>query len=375
VKNIADVWIGKAYIDPSNREVIFEPKDIMELKEWKSISDENWKNLETLLEKEEPFELDARLGGGVIPVYKNKNPSFTLLQRSKDAPREPYSVDAPSGIDDATLSEVKRKLLKEDPLTPQIPVVIRLLSELFEIMPVEIKDGIPIYHIHSPTNLHEDYRNYIESTGITTAYWLASLQNLPQYSIWVNRTGRIGKFKDGWTFEEKIGDKKEIFKGVLITFEPPEKSIEVVFPYEVSCDIPHFFLDSSIDRVKIRGREVYFLDGEYIGEPEFHQMGMINSRKLTPLNRYVLLLYEDGKLKVFKGGELEFTGDFEEYAKRIGLAEAILTEETYGMTSKVKELYRQAKRGNYIEIDGRVYSLSPFKAIGDYIEKLRKTKS
>lgn len=368
------VWVGKATIDPKEKTVVLEPIRLEDLKKWKETPSDAWKNLEKLLHEEEPFELNVRLGGGVVPAIINPSNSndysFLLLERDEKAPRAPLSLDIPSGIDDATFYETQKS-----PESPRIPIIVRLFSEGYEIIPVSYENGVPIYHVHYPRNLEKSYQSYMQSTGINTAALLAK-RGEKAYSIWVRESGEIGKFKNGWKIVEESKEYKLTIDGAQITFEPSEKSLEMIIPYVFSCSAQNL-ADTSIGGLKVKGDEKVFLDGEHFGEIDLHDIGLILD-KLKPLDRYILSLYPDGRVRgVYKGGEIvERNVDFSEYANKIGLPIAIKSGKTTGMTSKVEQMYKEGKRGNKIVTEEfGEFTLDAFVRIGNYLTSFYQIKS
>lgn len=77
--------------------------------------------------KKDKFTINGRIGSGTLTVTDD---GFVLIQRDKNARKYHLSFDISSGICEATYMEKK-----DNPQTPYISLLLRLLSEQHEIIP------------------------------------------------------------------------------------------------------------------------------------------------------------------------------------------------------------------------------------------------
>jgi len=383
------LWMGEFTINPLEKKIDYTSTGVIDRKELMELAkaDSTWANLEKYLMGREPFTVKGRLGGGILPFT---NEFYIVVQRDMGAPRMPGCLDTCAGVPDAIPEEVS-----SSPKQPIIPITPRLISEMYEVMPavlrgdnlVEFNVIVPNLEGFLPSDLVPSIESYMETTGRNTASLVAHMKNLDVYLTKVMRKkGSFGKFKDGWTIKEAYGNSGIKIDGILVAYEKGEGSIEVTFPLYIPLETlekeePLLVIDVQTREVKLVGGKVVYYDGEHFGPPPYvHDIGFVGLPNLTLLDRYVLLLYLDGEVKVFKGGKVVYTGDFAGYAEKkdekgVSLRQLIKEGKTPGMTSKVEKLYEEATRWNEtITPDGKSRSLRPFKEIGDYIKGLRETK-
>jgi hypothetical protein len=395
---MVEVWKVRITKDPTNKIIGITPIGIIDRNELKKIEDPKWSN------PENEVELIGRTGGGVVPIIKvNGEHTLASVWRDPGARVFPVSGDILAGIGDLTVLDKEKR-----PRFPSLPLTITHIAEMDELI-VQLNKGEFLTPV--PKNIPNEFKTLYTTkahTSINVVY--------PYYprTIHEAENSQIGKFKQSWTIEEVINDNpitKMVIDGAIITFEPPEKSIEMIFPVEISIDSGYGLLDLGTTPVKIkpggeyviyeeenRRNRIGFYDGECIGESDCHDRGF-DLRKVKPLNRFVVLLYLNNsstpRVTVYQNGDIV---NFQQGTENIKLEdipfqdfttlqlfkspekppfsirEAIQQGITPGYTSKVGELARQAKLQNPIVFEKEEVSLRMVEEMVKILDEIRKEK-
>ncbi len=297
---MAKVWKYRMIKDELGR-IYLEPLEIVERKELREANLPGW---------DDPWnakELEGRLGGGVALILKYRgNYHLVLNQRTPDAERAPGRIDIGAGVGDATEGEFNSKAK-----VPKFPMYWRLLSELYEFM--IMRGGEALFIVPVPSNLSEDERKdflrYMKSTAFNT---LLLLNPEIERDRWDDKTPHIVAPANGVQIIEKLEDKEYRYMA-YVTFEPEEKSMEIIFPVVYSFRGKLKLADAVLDGVKVRGNDYAVYDGEHFGSTDKHDLGLI-LKNVTPLNRAVMLFnLNTGELVVYRNGKMIYTGGYKQY--------------------------------------------------------------
>jgi hypothetical protein len=317
--------------------------------------------VEKAVEENTPLNFRGRIGGGIVSVISKGNENaFVLLQRDEKAPRAPLCFDISAGMGDATTYE------EQVVAQPTIPLLLKLVSEMYEIIP---QKG-DTYLVYIPSGIDKAYHSYLQSTGANTIISVVNKEG--NYKIEFNsKDAEIGEFSKGITVRE-LGEKEVKIEKAIVTVEKDEKSIELILPHRIKVPEDISFYDAAPREAKVRGSFLSFYDGEHFGNVDLHDVGIIPH--LTPLDRYVVLVFPDGEVIAYKSGGVQFQGTISCYLERVGLARAIKEGKTYGMTSKVEKLYKEAQKGNYIKFSDCIQNLKPIEELGNTIKSIIERK-
>jgi hypothetical protein len=376
---MAKVWEVEIKQEPQKREIIIKPTQLTEIKELKSRKDPNWQN------PQEAPKLVGIVGGGVIEVVEEDGVRrIVTVQRDANAPRALLAIDALAGIGDASIMDETLK-----PRYPTIPLIYNLLCEMTEVLIQQ--EGIFVIPI--PRNIPKQFR-YLFSSA---AHASIDLLFKPPFTIYEDLNAEIGKFSEGWTIKEIISEDQTKYRGLAvydtqITYEPEEKSLEIILPSEVYIKKSKRFgiLDLGTLKVKVKaGGRLAFYDGEHSGEPNYHDTS-IDLRNVNPLNRFVLLFDPDGNVTVYKRGEMIVKDiPFQEYVdlkihtsnhpplsqkSPFSIRDAIKEGVTTGYTSKIKLLGSLYEKGISMKFEDGEASLKPLNIAINILEEINKER-
>jgi len=366
------VWEGEFGILES--QLFFTPKRIIDRNDLINRIDPLWISgeVERAIREWLNIKFLGRIGGGVLPVIKsNSEIAFSLLQRTEDAPRSPSSYDICAGMGDASLNEISSNVSQ-----PIIPILIRILSEMYELIPKIEKETYIAYY---PINIEERILLYYLWTTAKNTIALINLSyknKKPSYTTKILPIAEIGEFSNGKTITEYNNKGEEVMrlKGVIVTQENNEKSVEVISP--LLLNLPEYArpIDTVVKEAKVRAGLLHsYYDGEHTGNFDRHDLGLI-PEKSTLLNRYVGLIYPDGYIKVYKSGDVIYEGSISTWSERSGLVKAIKEGKSEGMTSKVKKLCEEAYKGTKMRFSQEEISLYPLKVLRDEIMSIIQKK-
>lgn len=370
------VWVFKSKLYPSRRELILNPKELVEIGEFNSRASSNT-DLQEILRKIEKglFELEDKVivtghrGGGGLLIFADEGSEYGALieQRSADDTIAPNAYDISAGH--MTGAPGSKKSMA-------IPTII---SEMYEIIPVRIsKNGKVVeVQLHIPQVDDPDANFFLTTTALTTAAILSEkYYKNKNIVIYQKSDAIIGRWEENsYIVIENSSDGKSKYKiNAFVTSEPKEGSLEIIGNVLIpNFDENSLFMDLGLKNVKIRGGFVY-LDGEHItkGNPSLNDVG-IEGGSFEPLNRPIILIYKDGTANVYREGKiLDYGIDLYKLVEKYGVARAIKEGKTSGATSKVWKLGEEGRRGNnaVFNLDGKEvkYSLKPIAELTEILK-------
>lgn len=303
-----------------------------------------------------------RLGGGLPLGIVNENKELSAVGPIRtpgpDVP-SPYAWDVPSGIPEATQEELQSGVFDS-----RLPQAVRLMGEGAEVILVKVgPDGKPTYLIPdfwSYGSFSEVQMQYLQNTyDVTINYYI--ITNKKYEYIKTPSKAELAKFDDGYTLVEKFGDNTSYTsENVAITFEPKERSMEVLWP-----------LLQYVEGDKVLGSADGGFDGEITGSASIYDLGVFSSQKnpVKMLNRNVMLVHPDGEIELFNKGVRIWSGPAYRFIET-EVKQLIEQGKTTGATSKVWELYKKALLDEHIVSNsGTKYPLTAYKV---YIDELSK---
>jgi hypothetical protein len=370
------VWVFESELYPSRKELILNPKDLVEIKEFKSRTSSNTglqeilrKILEGLFELEDKVIVTGHRGGGGLLIFANEGKDYGALieQRDAGAPREPYAYDIPAG------------LMTGAPGSKKSMAIPTIVSEMYEIIPLRITNGnIVEIQLHIPQVDDRDVKFFLTTTALTTAAILILEEYCKNKNIVIYQRpdAIIGRWeRDSYNVVENSSDGKSKYKiNAFVTSEPKEGSLEIIGNILIpDVDEKSFFMDLGLKHAKIHGGFI-FTDGEHItkGNPSLNDVG-IEGGSFEPLNRPIILIYKDGTANVYREGKILYYGiDLYTLVEKLGTAKAIKEGKTTGATSKVWKLGEEGRRGNnaIFNLDGKEvkYSLKPIAKLTEILK-------
>jgi|GEM_PF-5156104 len=369
------VWVFESELYPSRKELILNPKDLVEIKEFKSRASSNT-GLQEILRKiskgvllEDKVIVTGHRGGGGLLIYANEGKDYGALmeKRGEDAPREGGALDIPAGI--MTGSPGSKKSMA-------IPTIV---SEMYEIIPIRITENRNIVEVrlHIPRFDDSDVNFFLTTTALNTAAILyEKYYKNKNIVIYQRPDAIIGRWeRNSYNVVENSSDGKSKYKiNAFVTSEPKEGSLEIIGNLLIpDVDEKSFFMDLGLKYAKIHGGFI-LTDGEHItkGNPSLNDVG-IEGGSFEPLNRPIILIYRDGTANVYREGKvLDYGIDLYTLVEKYGTAKAIKEGKTTGATSKVWKLGEEGRRGNnaIFNLDGKEvkYSLRPIAKLTEILE-------